>query len=583
MSAVLQGMAPEQYPVLCVDDEPQILEALALTLGRRFHVTMACGAEDALQKLRETPNTAVIISDMRMPKMSGAEFLAASRSISPNARRILITGYTDIPTAVAAVNEGQIFRFLTKPCESADLVAAVQAAIVDIQEESFERSAIRRFAERQVLDRDPHSGLASRERLLERLTESQARATADGAPADCLFLIDIDNLVQIVDEANLSGSEPILGIFARRLQGHFPDAVCLACYNETTFAGLVAEGGDSEVALQLAGIKLVDALTEPLELDGLVLPVALSVGIAQVLPGTDDARVVLKHAELAAREAKRRGANSVCVFTPESQAKTEYRRELLRALRIAVEKEELALHYQPIVDVEHNRLHAVEALARWQHAQLGNVSPGTFIPLAEESGLMIPFGGWVLRQACTTARSLVGPACPRVSVNVSVPQILDTGFLYSIYLALEGSGLDPEALELELTESVFAGDMDMVCRLLESVRKLGVRIAIDDFGVGYSSLGYLNRLPVNAVKTDISFVRNFHSGGEAIIGATLELAHKLGLEVVIEGVETEEMLRKVRRLGATKVQGYLFGKPMSMAQLTPWLVDFDARHPCLPG
>jgi predicted signal transduction protein with EAL and GGDEF domain len=581
MSAVLQGMAPEEYPVLCVDDEPQILEALALTLGRRFNVSMACGPEDALQKLRDAPHMAVIISDMRMPNMSGAEFLAASRRIAPDARRILITGYSDIPTAIAAVNEGQVFRFLTKPCESAELVEAVQAAIADIQEESVERSAIRRFAEREALDRDPHSGLASRERLLDRLTESQWRTTAEGGSTDCLYVIDIDNLLQIVDEANLSGSEPILGIFARRLQAHFPEAICLACYNETTFAVLVTESGNSEVALQLSGIKLADALTEPLNVGGFVLPVALSIGIARVPTGTDDSRVVLKHGELAAREAKRRGGNSVSVYSPESQAKAEYRRELLRALRVAVEKEELALHYQPIVDIENNRLHSVEALARWQHTQLGNVSPGTFIPLAEESGLMIPFGGWVLRQACSMARTLVGPVCPRVSVNVSVPQVMDPGFLYSIYLALEGSGLDPESLELELTESVFAGELDMVCRLLDDVRRLGVRIAIDDFGVGYSSLGYLSRLPINAVKTDISFVRNFHSGGEAIIGATLELAHKLGLEVVVEGVETAEMLEKVRGMGATNIQGYLFAKPMALPELTAWLVDFDARHPVL--
>ncbi|MGA9024480.1 MAG: response regulator, partial [Steroidobacteraceae bacterium] len=202
MAAVMNPRVSSDYPVLCVDDEPQILEALALTLGRRFYVNMAASAEAALAQLHELPHTAVIISDMRMPRMNGAEFLAASRRIAPHARRLLITGYSDVPTAVAAVNEGQIFRFLTKPCASADLIAAVQDAIDDIEAQKVEQSAIRRRTERSVLDRDVHTGLASRERLLEKIAQFQDNAPAEGTPSGALLVGQVGNIDAIVYESS---------------------------------------------------------------------------------------------------------------------------------------------------------------------------------------------------------------------------------------------------------------------------------------------------------------------------------------------------------------------------------------------
>ncbi|MGA9028299.1 MAG: EAL domain-containing protein, partial [Steroidobacteraceae bacterium] len=364
---------------------------------------------------------------------------------------------------------------------------------------------------------------------------------------------------------------------ARRLEGRFKSPECLAAYNEETFAALVDCDATSPAALQLLGMAMMDVLGEPLELDGVPVPVHVNVGVVPVGHCTDDARLVLKRAELAAAEARRGGKNTASVFTEKSRARSEYRRDLLRALRVAIDREEFALHYHPIVDAQTGRVHAIEALARWHHGQFGNVSPASFIPLAEEADLMIPLGGWVLRRACHEVRGMLGPLCPRVNINVSVSQLLDVGFLSTVHQAVDKGALATEAVEIELTESVFAQDIDRVTRILEDLRRMGIRIAIDDFGVGYSSLSYLNQLPVNTVKIDAGFVRNFAKGGEAIITATLDIARKLDIDVVIEGIETPQMLADVRRLGAAKCQGFLFAKPMPAADVGAWLQDFSQR------
>jgi len=209
------------------------------------------------------------------------------------------------------------------------------------------------------------------------------------------------------------------------------------------------------------------------------------------------------------------------------------------------------------------------------------VSPGIFIPLAEKTDLIIPLGEWVLNRACADAKALFGQIFRRMSVNVSVSQILHRGFIGVLSQSIENSGLEPAALELEVTETVFAEDLEKIRAVLTAVRRLGLSVAIDDFGTGYSSLAYLGSLPVDTLKIDAVFVRNFDRGGEAIIGAALAVAKKLRIEAIVEGIETSDSLDKIRRLGATKVQGYLFARPMPVTTLMSWHSEFIeplARH-----
>jgi predicted signal transduction protein with EAL and GGDEF domain len=549
------------------------LEGLALTLGRQYQIKTAPSGKAALEILREMPQMTVIISDMRMPNMNGAQFLAASRQIAPNARRILLTGHADVATAILAVNEGAIFRFLTKPCPSAKLIEAVEAAIADLDDEALERSAIRRTVRKDVLSQDSLTGLASREILLERLDRCRGAGEPGDWRAEVIFVIEISDAEEL-SGLDSKSADRLIRALAMKLRDSLPNADCLARYRETTFVALIAPVDGSDANLELLAENIVTRLEQPVDLDGALLQTRATVGIARIPAETADPHSSLRYAELAAREATRLGNNPVRFFSRDSIIRNERRRDTIQALRAAITQQQLSLYYQPIIDIERNSVYSIEALARWEHVQLGFVSPGTFIPLAEETGLMIPLGEWVMNRACADARSLLGPEFSRVSVNVSVAQILDGKFMRILYQSLEASRLDPAALELELTETVFAEDLDRVCKLLSEVRLLGVRVAIDDFGAGYSSLAYLTRLPVDVLKIDRTFVQDFARGGEAIIGAALAVAHTLKLEVIVEGIETAAELERVRTLGATKIQGFLFARPMPAAELSSWYAGF---------
>jgi diguanylate cyclase (GGDEF)-like protein len=572
-----QTIHSAKHAILCVDDEPQLLEALALTIGHKYYVELAAGGRAALEKLREHPRLSVIVSDMRMPEMDGVQFLSKARDIAPDARRILLTGYADADSAIAAVNEGRIFKYLTKPCPSADLLSAIAEAVADYEADLGERSAIRRSIARQMIAVDRLTGLASREALLEQLCLNQDR------PADlavsALFLIEIAHDQATIDESDSKVTESVLRVLSDRLKTGFATAECIARCGPNSLAVILAPEASSDPALELLGLKLVAALEQPVEMDGIARKIGLHIGVAPIPSGTTNPEMLMRYAELAAREAARAGGNSVHVFSPESRAKAEYRRELGRALRTSLAREELVLHYQPIVDLERHCLHSVEALARWEHPKLGFVSPATFIPLIEQMNLMSSFGDWALARACSEIRPLLGATCPRVSVNVSLTQLLDVHFMHDVYVALEKTGLDAHSLELEVTESVCAENFDTARQILTDLRNLGVGIAIDDFGSGYSSLHYLTRLPVSVVKIDGSFVRDFDHGGAAVIEAALSIAAKLQIDAIVEGIETDSMLSQVRRLGATKMQGYLFARPMPESALSTWLADFTAANP----
>lgn len=556
--------------ILCVDDEPLILEALALTLGRYYQIEMAPSGKAALEILRAKPDTAVIISDMRMPSMNGAQFLADSRKIAPTARRILLTGHADAESTIVAVNEGGLFRFLTKPCSSAILIEAVKAAIADSDEDANERSAIRRAVTQDLLSHDALTGLASRGSLLERLSLCRGTEEAGDWRPEVIFVIEMPDFDELSSVHDSKTVDQLLRIWSEKLRAAIPGATCLARYREATFVALVSPEESSDRALYSLASTIVGVIEEPVDLDGVSMQSRTTVGIARIPVGVADPRSALRYAELAAQEAKRYGVDRFRIVSLDSIIKSERRRETIQALRGAVARQQLSLCYQPIIDIEQNRVYSVEALARWEHPQLGIVSPTLFIPLAEETGLMIPLGEWVLNRACVEGRNLCKSGFDRVSVNLSVTQLLDSRFMYVLCQAIERSGIDPACLELELTETVFAGDLDRVCTLLSKIRLLGVSIAIDDFGAGYSSLAYLARLPVDVLKIDRTFVHDLDRGGGTIIEAALAAAHALKIEVIVEGIETELQLERVRTLGATKVQGFVFAQPMPAPSLSSW-------------
>jgi EAL domain-containing protein (putative c-di-GMP-specific phosphodiesterase class I) len=277
---------------------------------------------------------------------------------------------------------------------------------------------------------------------------------------------------------------------------------------------------------------------------------------------------------MAAREARSRDGSGVCLYQHDSPPRAEAQRVMLRALRQAIAEGNFQLHYQPIIDVRRRSVHGLECLLRWTHPTLGAIPPSTFIPLAEQSGDIQELGKWVLWRACHEGLALVRDYAVRLAVNVSPLQLNDPTFLPHLEKCLAHSGLMPERLELEITETALAGDLQRLRDTLNLVRGLGVRIAIDDFGSGYSSLAYIARLPVDLIKVDGVFVRDFAKEGAAVIRAACGLAGDLGRELVIEGVETGDMLAQLEAIGGTLFQGYLFSRPLPAPDIASWINTF---------
>jgi len=578
-----------RHRILCVDDERQVLEGLSLQLSRRYEVRTALSGAEALDILKRDDGFAVLISDMRMPRMDGATFLARARVVAPNAARILLTGQTDLRAAIAAVNDAQVLKFLSKPCPPPELHAAVETAIEHHRQASGATTGLRRTLTAQIVSQDAVTGLASRTYFSAALAEicAEAAAAAGGqvTHACSVLLITIENLGDINAVQGHGVGDQVLQVLARRLREHCTTALCIGRWGDEEFAVLLSGGCTDEPAVLAAADALIAQLAAPMALQGVSQRMRASIGIAGVPAHTTDAMTAIKYASLAARQARLHGGGGACLFRADWADRVEYRYQLLVALREAMDSDALHLNYQPIIDSRHGSVRTLEALARWDHPALGSVSPTLFVKLAEESGDMPRLGQLILARACREARQLVGRCCARVAVNVSMQQLLHDNFLAQLNATLRATQLRPQELELELTESVFSHDADRVLRLVTELHQLGVTVSIDDFGSGYSSLAYLQRFPADTIKVDRSFTATLGAGGETIIAAALSIGRSFGMEVVIEGVETELQRRQLGALGATLFQGYLYGKPMAPGEIDEWFrgCGFSAAPSAVPA
>lgn len=377
-----------------------------------------------------------------------------------------------------------------------------------------------------------------------------------------LLFVDIDDFKAINDTLGHTVGDDVLIEVARRLSTCCREGDLLARAGGDEFS-LVLPGTPQSAAVDMAQ-QVLGVLRRPFALHGRELYVAASVGISVSPQAGRDASSLRRHADLAMYRAKSRKLG-YAVFEQEMNRRTLERLQLASDLRHAVENQELELHYQPQVNLSAGQVVGAEALLRWRHPQLGMVSPAQFIPLAEETGLIVPLGEWVLRQACRQAVrwTAASRATLRIAVNVSALQFERPDFVSIVAACLHDSGLEPEQLELELTESVVMQDIQESSARMTALRALGVRLAVDDFGTGHSSLSYLQRLPLNVLKIDRSFVQQV-SGVESALGvvkAIVALAQHLGLGTVAEGIETKEEWRLLRELGCVDGQGFFFGRP----------------------
>jgi diguanylate cyclase len=438
-----------------------------------------------------------------------------------------------------------------------------------------------------VATHDALTGLPNRLLLADRLDQAIAHAERHQSRF-AVLVVDLDRFKAINDSLGHLAGDALLKEIARRLAGALRKADTLARLGGDEFVLIINEIPGLQT-LETIGARLLTDITLPVKLSDLELHSTASIGIAVFPTDGTDAQSLLKHADAAMYHAKKTGRNACQFFAPAMSEFAKERLEIENGLRRALTQHELVLYYQPKVDVQSGIIDSAEALIRWQHPTRGVIVPSEFIPLAEESGLILPIGEWVLREACRQARQWrdAGLRPLRVAVNVSAQQFRYKNLLAVVRAALETAGLEPRYLELELTETAVMQDAEQSIEILRQLSALGVRISVDDFGTGYSSLSYLRRLPLDKLKIDRTFIRELAMNREdaEIVRAIVSLAHNLRLKVIAEGVETPDQLAFLRALGCDQYQGFHHSAPLPKeafaAMLREHEANFDAPAPAL--
>ncbi len=437
---------------------------------------------------------------------------------------------------------------------------------------------------------DPLTGLANRTAFSRRLQE--ALGTLDGPvppgdhpgpPAPALLLLDLDDFKTINDSLGHSSGDEVLRVVAERLRGCLGPGDLAARLGGDEFAVLVPQVADEGEAVAL-GERMAAILRTPVTVSGREVLARASVGVRLARGGDEDPERLLRDADMAMYAAKTAGRAGVRVFDTAMHTRAVQRLDFEAALRRAVIRQQFTVRYQPVVELPGGKLAGLEALVRWDHPERGLVMPGEFVALAEDTGLIVPIGRWVLHAACQAARDWQRrfPLQPHpfLSVNLSVRQLQQPDLLEDVAGALDASGLDPDQLMLEITESVLAADQEAMLERLSGLRALGVHLAIDDFGTGYSSLAYLRHLPVDVLKLAKPFVDGLLHGAEeaALTNAILRIADLLGLRVIAEGIEQEAQALELARLGCPYGQGFHFARPLDQFAVEALLVAEQARH-----
>ncbi len=477
-------------------------------------------------------------------------------------------------SGVHAVDVGQALLAVDASVPTAAIAGAALPLFVGTIVTLLRRQRTRRAAA-DLAQLDPLTGLFNRVALEAHLAAWIARGRETGQSTKfAVLVIDLDRFKVINDMYGHDFGDLVLTAIARLLREHVRGD------------DLVARLGGDEFVVAMPGLpdrftagavarKFVALLSAPIYAGGKTLAVSASIGIAVYPYDGEDVATLMTGADSAMYTVKSKGKNSFVFSDPKLRERQVRRLEVEQRLRIAVADHRLRVAYQPQIDLSTGKVVAFEALLRWEDSELGTVSPGEFVPIAEEAGLIVPIGIWLIRETCYEARAWdeVGDSQVGIAVNVSSLQFRQKDFVEQVEAALHDSGLAPERLEIEVTEGLLIDQLDVAMQALRQLQRLGVRTALDDFGTGYSSLAYLQRLPIHALKIDRSFISclALTSAGRAglevpLVDAITAMGRTLGKTVVAEGVETAEQARYLQRIGVHHAQGFYFGKPMSSVE-----------------
>ena len=425
---------------------------------------------------------------------------------------------------------------------------------------------------------DALTGLPNRTLFRDRLEQALARAKRHRHHVAVLCL-DLDRFKDINDTLGHPAGDQLLQRVTQRLQGCIREADTIARLGGDEFAIIQTDINQPDGTPVLIE-RILSALTQPLELDGQEVHTGTSIGIAVYPDNSDDPDQLLKNADIALYRAKADGRSTYCFFEDDMNASLQARRELEQDLRRAVAEDQFLLHYQPIIEVASGAIVGFEALVRWQHPERGLISPAEFIPVCEDTGLIIPLGAWVLREAC--AQAATWPAAVKVAINLSPVQVRRGNLEELVEDVLGETGLAPARLELEVTEGVMMHGTEAVRATLDGLKALGAQLSMDDFGTGYSSLNYLRNFPFDRIKIDSSFIDGFDTNQEmaAIVGAIIRLTHTLGLAVTAEGVQTPGQLARLQAERCDEAQGYSISPPVPLADVPAILRRGPTEPPC---
>jgi len=672
--------------LLIVDDEENVLKALTRLLRRDGYRILTAGNAHEGLLLLEKNKVDVIISDQRMPHMTGVEFLYRVKDLYPDTVRIVLSAYSDFTAITDAINKGAVYNFFFKPWNKKLMRANVKEAfrrvevnwknnqltrvfestiegimitdtrgIIRVVNPAF--TAITGYEANEVIGQtakvlhsgrqdkqfyedmwqsllttgywqgeiwnrhkngevypelmaiteivdssgkavqyvalfnditeqkkneeriayqayhDALTGLPNRLLFHDRLDMALAHAKRNGRKLAVMFL-DMDRFKNVNDSLGHSTGDLLLKRVAERLTQSIRKADTVARLGGDEFTVLLSQLAGVNSAAEVAE-KILDVFKKPLDIDGHGLIITASIGISVFPDDARQAESLMKNADTAMYRAKDCGRNNYQFYSPAMNTRTLERLALENKLRFALERGEFLLHYQPQMDLYTGQIIGMEALLRWRTEEWGWVSPAEFIPLLEETGLILPVGKWVLQQACAQNRAWQAAGYPtmRIAVNLSARQFVQQDLVHSIADILEKTGLEPQHLELEITESIMMDAVSEKLKVLETLKQTGLQIAVDDFGTGYSSLSYLKRLSIDTIKIDQSFVQDMTEdpADVAIVETIIALAHNLKHKVIAEGVETNKQLMMLRKLKCNEIQGYLISRPMPAESVTQWL------------
>lgn len=546
--------------ILIVDDQPSDVLMLREAVRDLGEVHVASDGRMALEVARFCRPDLVLL-DIQMPQMNGFEICRAMKADPKlcDAAILFVTSHTQSENEIKALEYGGV-DFIQKPLNLPVVRAHVRAHL-NLRAEA-----------KRLAYYDSLTGLPNRVLLRDRAEQALQKARRGDARV-AMLLIDLDHFKSINDAVGHSVGDAILKEVAKRLSESSRAIDTVSRQGGDEFVVLMPEVQRFDAIGDFVE-RLLAAIALPIELSGSRYVVSASVGVGVFPDDSDDLEALYRHADVAMYQAKQDGRNRYRFFSQNIESSMRARHLLEMHMRNALDEGVFEVFYQSKFDAHAGRFSGMEALIRWRNREGKLISPAEFIPLAEETGLILPIGKHVLQRACVDACELLNMGLPTcVSVNISAVQFREESFVEMVKSALADSALPPSLLELEITEGVLARDIEAAGATLGQLKAMGIRIAIDDFGTGYSSLSYLKRLPIDVLKIDQSFVRDMlvDRSDAAIIEAIVRLGQALGLELIAEGVESPLQVERLLQLGCDLMQGYLYCRPMPFRQLSQFL------------